>query len=147
MMFGQRYRGFRPVIGAALTVTLVAALFWTINLSPAPVAAQEWTFTPTWTWLPPTATPAPEINVPIPASAVVGRVLQDTLVYWAPRPDALVPMVLPAGKTVWVLGLDTGGRYYKIAWVDAYLWVPREALGPNPDPIWHGMPLPTAVVE
>ena len=145
MMFAQRSRGLRLMIGAALAVTLVAALFWAVDGSPASVVAQE--YTPTPTWLPPTATPMPAVNVPIPASAVVGRVLQDTLVYWAPRPDALVPIVLPADKTVWVLGLDASGRYYKIAWVDVYLWVPREALGPNTDAIWQGAPLPTAVVE
>ena len=149
MMNAQRSREWRLVISAALAVLLVAALFWAIDISPAPVAAQACTCTPTWTWLPPTATPAPgpEINVPIPASAVVGRVVQSTLVYWAPRPNALVPMVLPEGKTVWVLGLDDSGRYYKVAWVDVYLWVPREALGPNTDALWQGAPLPTAVVE
>ncbi len=144
MMFGQPHR---IMWLGVLVVVLLSALVWAGWQWPAPVLAQSSTFTPTWTWLPPTATPSVPQGLPIPPQAVVGRVTQDTLVYWAPRESALVPIVLPAGKTAWVLGVDASGHYYKIIWADRYLWVPAETMGPNTDALWQGAPLPTEVVE
>ena len=97
-----------------------------------------------------TATPTPPTPVrglPIPPQAVVGRVVSATLLYWRPSADAVVPLVLPAGKTAWVLGVDASGQFYKIVWADRYLWVPVEAMGPNDDEVWRGALLPTEVVE
>ena len=85
--------------------------------------------------------------VPLPPQAVVGAVKTDTPTYWAPSADAKTDVTLSAGKTVWVLGVDASGRYYKIVLAGQYLWVPKAALGPNYDAVWNGAPLPTTVVE
>ena len=85
--------------------------------------------------------------VPLPPQAVVGAVKTDTATYWAPSADAVTGTTLSAGKTVWVLGVDASGQYYKIVLAGKYLWVPKAALGPNYDAVWGGTPLPTTVVE
>jgi hypothetical protein len=97
----------------------------------------------------------PEAELPAPGcdqflaitdSAVVGSFVSTTNGYWAPgemSPD----VVIEAGKTAWVLGVDESGAYYKIIWACSTLWVPVETMGPNFDNVWNGTPLPTAVVE
>jgi hypothetical protein len=83
----------------------------------------------------------------ITSTSVVGLFVADTQTYWRPG-DLTNPLVtIPAGKTAWVLGLDSTGEYYKIIWVCNYLWVPVSDMGPNPDHVWNSMPLPTSTVQ
>ncbi len=83
----------------------------------------------------------------LPPNAVVGQVLATTTAYWAPGEITNPPVVLEAGKTAWVLGQDESGEYYQIAFACSYLWVPVEAMGPNPDAVWNNTPLPTDTVN
>ncbi len=83
----------------------------------------------------------------IPETAVGGAFVADAETYWKPGEQVVPEIVLPAGTTAWVLGMDETGEYYKIIWVCDYLWVPAETLGPNYDGVWHGKPLPTDTVN
>jgi len=90
--------------------------------------------------------PGPDM-VPLPPTAVVGAFVATTPVYFAPRADAVTTVVMEAGKTVWVFGLDASGQYYKAVISGKYFWVPKATMGPNYDEVWLGRPLPTVVVE
>lgn len=91
-------------------------------------------------------TPGPDM-VPIPDQAVVGAVVSDTVVYFAPQADAATDIVIEAGKTLWVYGVDASGAYYQVMLSGKLFWVPVGTMGPNYDDVWNGTPLPTAVVE
>lgn len=54
---------------------------------------------------------------------------------------------IAAGQSARVIGMDASGQYYKILWVCDFVWVPASTIGPNYDDVWHGAPLPTAVVD
>jgi hypothetical protein len=84
---------------------------------------------------------------PLTETSVVGAFVQDALVYAEPGVSSAPAIILPAGKTAWVLGVDASGQYYKIRWACQYLWVEVSTLGPNFDDVWNGHPLPTTVVE
>ena len=91
--------------------------------------------------------PGPDM-VPIPETAVGGAFTQTTPIYHSPSMDAVVPdVVVEAGKTIWVYGLDESGGFYKVMLAGNFFWVPVETLGPNYDDVWQGTPLPTVVVE
>jgi len=90
--------------------------------------------------------PGPDM-IPLPPTAVVGAFVVSTPIYFAPRADAVTTIIMEAGKTVWVFGLDESGQYYKAAISGQYFWVPRHTLGPNYDEVWLGRPLPTITVE
>ncbi|MBI5960452.1 MAG: hypothetical protein HY866_17050 [Chloroflexi bacterium] len=90
--------------------------------------------------------PGPDM-IPIPDTARGGCITEDTPVYWAPRLDAPTNIVLTAGKTVWALGPDASGEFFKIAFAGHYLWVPSIAIGPNLDSLWQGAPLPMEPVD
>ncbi len=141
----QKRTGYLAIASVAVVLLLIAVML--MAASSVVFAQSGATLTPTPTPVVASPTPAIPHGLPIPSQAVVGRVLSATLVYWRPSADAVVPLVLPAGKTAWVLGVDTSGHYYKIIWADKYLWVPVETMGPNYDEVWHGAPLPTEVVE
>jgi len=85
--------------------------------------------------------------VDLPPGSVVGTFLTDTVAHWAPGKQTEPPVVLAAGKTAWVVGMDESGAYYKIAYLCNYLWVPVESMGPNYDAVWNGTPLPTGAVK
>ncbi len=87
------------------------------------------------------------LMVNLPASAVVGAVVSDTRLFFEPGSAIEPELVLEAGKTAYVLGVDQTGAYYKIVWGCDYLWVPVGAMGPNPDSVWNSKPLPTGVVN
>ena len=80
--------------------------------------------------------------VPIPAGAVVGKFVANAPVYWAPGKLANPEVTIPAGMTAWVFNLDPGGQYYRVLWACSIIYVPRVALAPNPDTVWHNAPLP-----
>lgn len=90
--------------------------------------------------------PGPDL-IPIPDFASGGRIETDTPVYWAPRADAVTDTVLSAGTTVWAIGPDETGAWFKIAYAGHYLWVPRSSIGSNTDDVWQGAPLPGGAVE
>jgi hypothetical protein len=83
----------------------------------------------------------------ITSTSVVGLFVADTQTYWRPG-DLTNPLVtIPAGKTAWVLGLNSTEEYYKIIWVCNYLWVPVSDMAPNPDHVWNSKPLPTDIIQ
>jgi hypothetical protein len=85
--------------------------------------------------------------LPIPSTAVGGSFVQNAETYWKPGETVSPSVVIDAGNTAHVLGVDATGAYYKIIWGCQYLWVPVETMGPNFDDVWHGAPLPTDIVE
>lgn len=94
------------------------------------------------------AVPGCDVLMRMPSNAVVGSFVADAPAYWAPGQLVENPtLTIPAGKTAWVLGVDSTGEYYQIVWVCDYLWVPRGSMGPNYDEVWNGAPLPTDVVD
>lgn len=81
------------------------------------------------------------------SKAVVGSFVAPADLYSAPGVPVEPWVGVTPGQTAWVLGLDASGEYYQIAWGCQRLWVPAEAMGPNYDSVWNGMPLPTNGVE
>jgi hypothetical protein len=81
---------------------------------------------------------------------VVGTFITHAYTYWAPDENKPVdpPVVLYPGMTLWVFGMDSTYRYYKVLLDAAYLWVHADTLGPTNDGVvWHNDPLPNIVVE
>ncbi len=97
--------------------------------------------------LPPTPIAGCDVQMPLPATAVVGALVADAPLYAEPGVAVSPALTLAAGKTAWVLGLDASGQYYKILWVCDFLWVPASSMGPNYDSVWQGRPLPSGVVK
>ncbi len=83
----------------------------------------------------------------IPDTAVVGSFVTTTPAYFAPQSDAVTSIVLAAGKTLWVFGVDEGGEFYKVMISGRFFWVPVETMGPNFDAVWQGHPLPTNTMD
>jgi hypothetical protein len=96
-------------------------------------------------------TPAPAtVGVPCGPTLVglgQGLLVRATPLYWAPRSNATSTFVVEAGKTFWVLGVDSTRSFYKIIIACQTYWVPIDTLVPNPDDVWRGAPLPTQVVN
>lgn len=89
--------------------------------------------------------PGCDVTIAIPAGTVGATTVADAVLYWTPgQPTGTV---LPAGKNVRAIGLDSTGAYYKIIFVCDYLWVKAETLGPNFESPWNGAPLPTGTVN
>ena len=86
-------------------------------------------------------------GVVIPSSGVVGAIVEDVALMYEPGVAAEPTITLPVGKTLWVLGVDASGQYYKVVWANTYAWLPVSAVGPNFDAVWNGTPLPTVVVD
>ena len=83
----------------------------------------------------------------LPLGSVVGSVLATGHAHWAPRADAVSDdVVIEANKTLWVVGIDEAGSYYKVMLSGRYFWLPVAVMGPNFDEVWNGTPLPTTVV-
>ena len=82
-------------------------------------------------------------------TAVGGAFVAPADVYYGPSMDKLAdPLVtLAPGTTVWVIGVDSTGDFYKILFAGKFLWVKAETLGPNFDEVWNGTPLPSTNVE
>lgn len=79
--------------------------------------------------------------------AVVGTVTQTVNAYWAPSVSAETNIVIPAGKTFWILGRSEDGDFLKIVIACKTVWIPTEAMGPNFDAVWKGAALPNNVVQ
>lgn len=95
------------------------------------------------------ALPAPgcDQSMRLTADAAVGEFVANTDVFWGPDGDATTGIILPAGKTAWVLGVDETGEFYKFIWSCTYLWAPINKMGPNFDDTWNGTPLPITIVN
>jgi len=95
----------------------------------------------------PAVIPGCDVRMWKPANAVVFQFTAPADLYWSPD-NLITPLItLPAGKTAWVLSLDSTGQFYQIIWGCQYLWVEANNVGPNPDDVWHNAPLPSFVVE
>ncbi len=99
------------------------------------------------TWVKGWGAPGADSFIQYTPWAVGGTLTRDALLYAAPGTPTKPEIVLPAGKNVMVLGMDASGQYYKIVFAAQYLWVEADALGPNYDAVWGGVPLPTQVVD
>jgi len=63
---------------------------------------------------------------------------------FAPDPDALTTVFIPAGTSWWIM--DARDGYYQL-WITCEgtpLWVSTEFVIPNYDDVWHGAPLPNS---
>lgn len=114
-------------------------LFWNVTCNPSPTR--------------PSAPVDPAANgsgpdmVPLPDTAVGGRFVSTTALYWAPNLGAETDEVMEVGQTLWVLGVDATGQFYQVVLSGQYLWVPVWTMAPNYDDVWHGTLLPTTVVD
>ncbi len=102
----------------------------------------------------PVAVAAQPVTPAVPAGKLicdraVGTFVKDAVGYWGPDPSkAIQPdFVMPAGKTLWVFGMDETQRYYQVL-LDAQLfWVRADTMAPTADAVWHGTPLPNCPVH
>ncbi len=81
---------------------------------------------------------------------VVGTFVKNAKTYWAPDDNKPVDpeVVLPAGLTLWVFGMDETYSYYKVMLDIAFMWVHADTLGTTNDGmVWHNDPLPNIVIE
>lgn len=77
-------------------------------------------------------------------NAVVGTLVHSAPVYW--RPGQSIDLTLEAGKSFWVLGMDSAQEHYQIYIQCQKVWIPADAIGPNYDDVWQGRPLPTTII-
>ena len=90
--------------------------------------------------------PGPDM-VAMPEGAVVGTFVTTTPLYWDDSMDAASDIVMEAGQSLWVYGLNEAGTFYKVLLSGTTHWVPVANIGPTFDGVWSGAPLPTAVVD
>jgi hypothetical protein len=83
----------------------------------------------------------------IPATAVVGTFVEDTPLYYAPGQMIIPQEWMDTAQSLWVLGVDATGEYYKVILACGTYWAPVSTLGPTYDDVWLGKALPTNVVE
>ena len=50
-------------------------------------------------------------------------------------------------QSLWVVGINAEGTFYKVLLSGQPYWVPVGNIGPTYDDMWNGTPLPTTVVE
>lgn len=86
-------------------------------------------------------------NVGIPAESVVGTLPLPTRAYYSPAKLTTNIAITVSAGTYWVIGQDESESFYKIFLSCAFLWVPKETMGPNYDNVWLGRPLPTRIVS
>ena len=94
------------------------------------------------------AQPTPSATRPNPGTPptviydqpVVGTFVNNAKTYWAPDPNKPVDpeVILPAGTTLWVFGMDETYSYYKVVLDIAYLWVHADTLA-RPTMAWSGI--------
>ena len=93
-----------------------------------------------------TDAPGPEM-VFMPAWRVMGQFSMATELLYAPDPNAGTGIIMDAGKTLWVLGLDASGNYREVVLTGKYLWVPVASMQPVEAWPWLGRGLPGEVVS
>jgi hypothetical protein len=94
----------------------------------------------------PCASPGCDQVIPMD-DAVMGLFRTDASAYSVPGQPVEPPVTIQAGKTLYVFGQDASQQYYQVLLACTFLWVPKNAVGPDPEPLWHGTPLPTTIVE
>ncbi len=85
--------------------------------------------------------------VTLPADAVVGTFVTNVELLWMPDGSAGTEIVMTTGKSLWVVGMDETGMYYKVLLSGQPFWVPAASIGPTFNDVWNGTPLPTTVVN
>jgi hypothetical protein len=95
------------------------------------------------------ATPKPgcDVTVYMPSTAVNGLFLDNAPVYWSPGNLASPLVIIEAGKTYRVDGLDASGVYRKVLISCTWAWVQADKVGPDPSAPWYGKPLPNHVTS
>ncbi len=83
--------------------------------------------------------PGPDM-VDMPSTAVVGVVVANTPIYFAPQMSAATDNVIEAGKSLWVV--ERYGDFYKVMLSGQFFYLPVNAMRPNFDDVWNGAPLP-----
>jgi hypothetical protein len=79
--------------------------------------------------------------------AVMGLFTADAPAYSTPGQLVVPPVTIQAGKTLYVLGQDASQQYYQVVLACTLLWVPKNTVGPDPEPLWHNTPLPVTIVQ
>lgn len=92
------------------------------------------------------AIPGPDM-VAIPAGAVVGTFTANTPLYFDDNAGSASSYAMEIGKSLWVIGINASGTFYKVLLSGQTYWVPVDNIGPTYDDVWNGTPLPTSVVE
>ncbi len=85
--------------------------------------------------------------VDLPDTAVVGKFVDYTPLYYLPAEGATSDYAMEPGQSLYVYGVDATGKFYKVLMSGQFFWVPVEKMGPNFDDVWNGKPLPTIVVS
>jgi hypothetical protein len=111
---------------------------WSIKCTPAAASPSPET---------PTAEPGCTEQINFTSDAVVGLFANSTRAYWGPALNQVTDIRFEAGKTVWVLGKDSSGQFYKVLLSCSFLWVSVNSMVPNHDNVWRGAPLPTQIVS
>jgi hypothetical protein len=94
----------------------------------------------------PCASPGCDQLIPMDG-AVMGLFRADAPAYSVPGQLVMPPVTIQAGKTLYVFGQDASEQYYQVLLVCTFLWVPKNTLAPDPEPLWHSTPLPTTIVQ
>jgi hypothetical protein len=79
--------------------------------------------------------------------AVMGLFTADAPAYSTPGQLIEPSLTIQAGKTLYVFGHDASQQYYQVLLACTFLWVPKDTLGSDPEPLWHNTPLPTTIME
>jgi hypothetical protein len=97
----------------------------------------------------PTTTPVPgcDVTVYMPSTVVNGLFLDNAAVFWKPGSLTNPIVVIEAGKTYRVDGLDESGVYRKVLISCTWAWVQADKVGPDPTAPWYGKPLPNHVTS
>ncbi|HEX3051314.1 MAG TPA: hypothetical protein VHP83_11710 [Aggregatilineaceae bacterium] len=90
------------------------------------------------------AAPVPgcDMSMAINSTSVMGQFVGDTQLYWGPDFSKTTGVVMKGGQTAWVLSLDKGGKFYKLAYQCDYLYAPVEAMAPTDSGPWNFNALP-----
>ena len=97
----------------------------------------------------PTTTPVPgcDVTVYMPSTVVNALFLDNAAVFWKPGALTSPIVVIEAGKTYRVDGLDESGVYRKVLIACTWAWVQADKVGPDPTAPWYGKPLPNHVTS
>ena len=90
--------------------------------------------------------PGPDM-ITLPSEAVVGTFTAPTPLYFTDDAISASMYHMEAGQSLWVLGINEAGTFYKVVLSGQMFWVPRRSIGPNYDNLWQGTPLPITVVS
>ncbi|MBN1565118.1 MAG: hypothetical protein JXA10_14840, partial [Anaerolineae bacterium] len=81
------------------------------------------------------------------SDSVVGTFVDNTELLQWPDSTQGIGVVMEAGKTAWVHGVDESGMYFQISQGAGLAWVPVSSMTPNYDDVWNGTPLIVPIIE